>query len=62
MDSSTCSFDKIINVTGPYAERILQNSNIKSNFKIDLVEVHIIFNEAINKSYLFEAHDSRIFL
>ena len=62
MDSSKMSFDKIFNVTGPHAERILKKSNINSSLKIDLIRgSHIIFNQPINKSYLFEAQDSRIF-
>tara|TARA_B100001540_G_scaffold313558_1_gene336719 strand:- start:840 stop:1904 length:1065 start_codon:yes stop_codon:yes gene_type:complete len=61
-DQSSLVFDKIINASGPYAERLLKKSGIKCEKSIDLIRgSHIIFDEKINSSFLLESNDKRLF-
>ncbi|MBE0494498.1 MAG: FAD-dependent oxidoreductase, partial [Thiomicrospira sp.] len=44
-DGTTQTFDKIINIAGPWAEQLLKQSNIKPNYTLDLVRgSHILVN------------------
>jgi glycerol-3-phosphate dehydrogenase len=55
--------DRVINVAGPWAQRLLQTSAIYSPFQLDLVRgSHLILEKPCQQAYLLEApNDRRIF-
>ncbi len=56
----TRQFDRIINVTGPWSESILQNSGIHSKYQLDLVRgSHILFEEPLKQGYFLEVPNER---
>jgi glycerol-3-phosphate dehydrogenase len=59
-DGTTQTFDKIINIAGPWAEQLLKQSNIKPKFSLDLVRgSHIIVDQEIDSAYLLEIPNER---
>ncbi|WP_373020568.1 FAD-dependent oxidoreductase [Thiomicrorhabdus sp.] len=62
-NGTTQTFDQIINVSGPWAEQLLKQSNIKSNYTLDLVRgSHIVIDYPVQNGYFLEIpNESRIF-
>jgi len=56
-------FDKVINVAGPWAYQLLKDSNIDSDYELDLVRgSHIVVNRKLDHGYFLEAPgEKRIF-
>ena len=53
-------FDKIINITGPWASKLLKDSNIKSDYELDLVRgSHIVINRKLKQGYFLEVPNER---
>jgi glycerol-3-phosphate dehydrogenase len=53
-------YDKVINITGPWAHELLRDSNIKSKVELDLVKgSHILVNRNLDKGYLLEVPNER---
>jgi len=53
-------FDKVINITGPWAGQLLKDSNINLEFKLDLVRgSHIIIDKKIDNGYFLEVPKER---
>jgi len=53
-------FDKVINVAGPWAYQLLEDSDIDSNYKLDLVRgSHVIVNRKHDHGYFLEVPDDR---
>ncbi len=59
----THAHDRLINVAGPWAQRLLQKSAVDSPYQLDLVRgSHLILAYPCKKAYLLEApNDRRIF-
>jgi glycerol-3-phosphate dehydrogenase len=57
------NFDKIINVAGPWAENLLKESSISTEYQLDLVRgTHILIDKGIQYGYFLEIpNESRIF-
>lgn len=62
-DGTTQTYDKIINIAGPWAEQLLKKSNIKPKYNLDLVRgSHIIIEQKLNHGYFLEIpKEHRIF-
>lgn len=59
-DGQNFQFDRIVNVAGPWAEMLLQQSGIKSPVRLDLVRgSHLIVNRSCDHAYLLEVPDER---
>ena len=56
------AFDYVINVAGPWAEALLQRSNIPTKIHLDLVRgSHIVLDEKRERAYLLQVpHEDRI--
>jgi glycerol-3-phosphate dehydrogenase len=53
-------FDKVINVAGPWAYQLLKDSNIESDYELDLVQgSHIVVNRKLDHGYFLEAPGER---
>jgi len=53
-------FDKVINVTGPWAYKLLKDSNIDSEYELDLVRgSHIVVNRKLDHGYFLEVPGER---
>ena len=53
-------FEKIINVTGPWAHELLKANNINTNHELDLIRgSHIIVNRQLNCGYFLEVPNER---
>jgi glycerol-3-phosphate dehydrogenase len=53
-------FDKIINVAGPWAYQLLKDSNIDSDYELDLVRgSHIIIDRKLDHGYFLEVPNER---
>ncbi len=61
-ESQQFSFDKIINVAGPWSAELLKTSKVNSNFKLDLVRGSHLFLPSISLfGHLLEVpHESRV--
>lgn len=55
--------DWLINVAGPWAQRLLQQSGLEAPYELDLVRgSHLIFDQPCKQAYLLEApNDRRVF-
>jgi glycerol-3-phosphate dehydrogenase len=52
--------DRLINVAGPWAQKILQQSGIEIPYALDLVRgSHLILDQPCNQAYLLESPDDR---
>lgn len=62
-NGATHAHDWLINVAGPWAQRLLQTSALDSPYQLDLVRgSHLILEAPCQKAYLLEApNDRRIF-
>lgn len=62
-NGATYTHDRLINVAGPWAQRLLQTSAIDSPYQLDLVRgSHLILAQPCKHAYLLEApNDHRIF-
>ena len=59
-DGQLFQFDRIVNVAGPWAEKLLQQSGIKSPVQLDLVRgSHLIVNRICDQAYLLEVPEGR---
>lgn len=64
LESGECrQFDKVINVTGPWAEALLQRSNIKTETHLDLIRgSHIIIDRPLDSGFILEMpNEERVF-
>jgi len=53
-------YDLIINIAGPWAERLLEDSGIKAQHQLDLVRgTHILFRQPTTYGYVFEVPGER---
>jgi len=53
-------FDKVINVAGPWAYQLLKDSNIDSEYELDLVRgSHIVVNRRLDHGYFLEVPSER---
>jgi glycerol-3-phosphate dehydrogenase len=53
-------FDKVINVAGPWAYQLLKDSDIDSDYELDLVRgSHIVVNRKLDHGYFLEAPGER---
>jgi len=62
-DGTTHQHDRLVNVAGPWANRLLQESGIDSPYELDLVRgSHLVLEQPCKQAYLLEApNDHRIF-
>lgn len=59
-DGKAQTFDKIINIAGPWAEQLLNQSNIKPNYTLDLIRgSHIIIEQNLSHGYFLEIPNER---
>ena len=59
-NSNKEQFNKVINVTGPWAHQLLKNSNIDSDYELDLIRgSHIIIDQKLDHGYFLEAPNER---
>jgi len=53
-------FEKVINITGPWAHKLLSDNDIKSECKLDLVRgSHIVINRRLEHGYFLEVPNER---
>jgi glycerol-3-phosphate dehydrogenase len=53
-------FDKVINIAGPWAKKLLKDSKISSKYDLDLVRgSHIVVNRKFKQGYLLEVPNER---
>lgn len=59
----TLQFDRVINITGPWVGQLLNNSNIHSEYKLDLVRgSHLLLQGQLSRGYFLEHPvDQRMF-
>lgn len=60
---ATHKYERLINVAGPWAQRLMQQSGIETPYQLDLVRgSHLILQQPCQQAYLLEApNDRRIF-
>lgn len=59
-DGQSYLFDRIVNVAGPWAEKLLQQSGMLSTVRLDLVRgSHLIVNRHCGQAYLLEVPGER---
>lgn len=57
---STHKYDRLINVAGPWAQRLTQQSRIETPYQLDLVRgSHLILQHPCQQAYLLESPDDR---
>lgn len=63
VSGATHKYDRLINIAGPWAQRLMQQSKIETPYQLDLVRgSHLILQQPCHQSYLFEVpNDRRIF-
>jgi len=61
--NATHSFDRVVNISGPWASELLHSSGIKSDYSLDLVRgAHLLIDRKIPNGYFLETRiDNRIF-
>jgi len=53
-------FDKVINISGPWAYKLLKDSDINSDYELDLVRgSHIVINRKLDHGYFLEVPGER---
>jgi glycerol-3-phosphate dehydrogenase len=53
-------FDKVINITGPWASKLLSDNDIKSEYELDLVRgSHVVINRKLEHGYFLEIPNER---
>ena len=53
-------FDKVINIAGPWADKLLKDNNIDSDYELDLVRgSHIIIDRKLDHGYFLEVPNER---
>ncbi len=53
-------FDKVINIAGPWADKLLRDNDISSDYKLDLVRgSHIVIDQKLNHGYFLEVPNER---
>ncbi len=62
-NGQTVNYDRVINVTGPWAEQLLVSSGITSQYRLDLVRgSHLLLSGQLSRGYFLEhPTDQRIF-
>jgi glycerol-3-phosphate dehydrogenase len=59
-NGKTEKFEKIINITGPWAHKFLKDNNIASGYELDLIRgSHIVINRNIDHGYFLEIPNER---
>ncbi len=63
LGGQTLHFDRVINVAGPWAEQLLTNSGIVSQYRLDLVRgSHLLLSGQLTRGYFLEhPKDQRVF-
>lgn len=55
-----CKFDRVINITGPWAEKLLTDNEISTQYKLDLVRgTHVVVDRQLNHGYFLEIPNER---
>jgi glycerol-3-phosphate dehydrogenase len=53
-------FDKVINIAGPWAHKLLKDSNVNSDYELDLIRgSHIVIDRKLDHGYFLEVPDER---
>ena len=53
-------FDKVVNIAGPWAYKLMKDNNINSNYELDLVRgSHIVIDRELDHGYLLEVPNER---
>jgi glycerol-3-phosphate dehydrogenase len=59
-DEACLSYDRVINVAGPWAEQLLEKSGLSAPYHLDLVRgSHLLLADACNQAYLLEVPGER---
>ena len=59
-DGNKKRYDKVINIAGPWASKILEDNNISSTYKLDLIRgSHIIINRRSGNGFFLEVPNER---
>lgn len=59
-NSGTLSFDRVINVCGPWSGQLLANSGISTQYRLDTVRgSHLILEQVCPQAYLLEVPDEK---
>lgn len=59
-DGVTNAHDRIINIAGPWADRLLERSGVRSDYRLDLVRgSHLVLERATSTAYLLEVPGER---
>lgn len=59
-DGSARKYDRVLNICGPWAERLLENSGIRSSHQLDLIRgSHLIVGRPCPQAYLLEVPGER---
>lgn len=60
VDGTRIQYDLVVNVAGPWAKQLLEESGIKSDNDLDLVRgSHILIDEPLDHGYLLEVPDEK---
>ncbi|NTV89671.1 MAG: FAD-dependent oxidoreductase, partial [Clostridiales bacterium] len=60
VNGNTIYHDRVLNITGPWAERLLQSSGIKAQYKLDLVRgSHLVLAASCRQAYILEVPGER---
>jgi glycerol-3-phosphate dehydrogenase len=58
LDSGRESFDAIVNIAGPWARQLLEQSGIQSAYRLDLVRgSHLLVDRRLRRGYLLQSPD-----
>ena len=59
-NKSPIKYDRVINVAGPWAEELLNQSKLSAPYQLDAVRgSHLVINKPCKQSYLFEVPDEK---
>lgn len=60
LQTTTCHYDRVINVCGPWAGQLLEKSNLPSPYQLDTVRgSHLIIERSCSQAYLLEVPDEK---
>ncbi|NTV47634.1 MAG: FAD-dependent oxidoreductase [Chlorobiales bacterium] len=60
VNGNTICHDRVLNITGPWAERLLQSSGINAQYKLDLVRgSHLVLAASCRQAYILEVPEER---
>jgi glycerol-3-phosphate dehydrogenase len=63
VDGETERFDRVLNITGPWADALLERSGVPSRYRLELIRgSHILFDQPVGRGYFLQVpNDGRIF-